>query len=260
MRTRTMMTCGCLLVCSTPRPTKPVWESLMVETSQEVSTCTSAFAHTLARALACSCPCPSCQSDLIINYKYMTLYYTSRCTGIQCRCTHLSNFWLRLSLTHLSLLFSLLFTSLLISSLLFRSSVDSVDESCTAPFLTRFLWPTYLYRVINHSHSRSIRSIHPIRQPFNQSICQSFISSTHFKYIRYIHPIHPFHTSDTYNTFILSVLSVPTLSQRKKMKRNQIKSNKKIIVYISGVVYCYYTSYCTQLSYTENKKTFDMPL
>ena len=55
---RTMMTCGCLLVCSTLRPTKPVWESLMVETSQEVGTSTHALAiaHALAHALGLALP------------------------------------------------------------------------------------------------------------------------------------------------------------------------------------------------------------
>ena len=121
---------------------------------------------------------------------------------------------------------------------------------------------------------QQIHPIHPIRQSFNQSICQPFISSTYFKYIRYIQylfqirPIHTIPISNTSNTSIRYIryrqYSHPFYQGYQcphyynDTKRHETK--KQIIVYIAGVVYYYYTTYCTQLSYTENQKTFDMPL
>ena len=124
------------------------------------------------------------------------------------------------------------FSSLLVSSLLFsfprfRSSVDSVDEPCTAPFITRLLWPTYLYRVINYSYSRSIRSIRSVSLSISPSVNHSYLRpisntsdtyNTYFKYVQYIHQIHQIHQIQS---SILSGLSVPTLLQRYETTRNQ---------------------------------------
>ena len=125
------------------------------------------------------------------------------------------------------------------------------------------------------SLSQQIHPIHPIRQSFNQSICQP-ISNTTIQYIRYtqylfyIHPIHTIPISNTSNTsrqyrqfshpFYQGYQCRHYLNETIRYETIRYETKKHIIVYIGGVVNYYYTTYCTQLSYTENQKTFDMPL